>query len=93
LIYEYETYVEAKKHLPKKNKRVITPKGEGKVIDLMPLRDGVIVEVQDLGRIEFKLEELKPAEEYEAFVQKAENPSCAGSSNNGTACARCRQRQ
>ncbi len=93
LIYEYETYVEAKKHLPKKNKRVITPKGEGKVIDLMPLRDGVIVEIQDLGRMEFKLEELKPAEEYEAFVQKAENPSCVGSSNNGTACARCRLRQ
>lgn len=90
LIYEYETYVEAKKHLPKKNKRVITPKGEGKVVDLMPLREGVIVEIQELGRIEFTLAEIKPAEEYEAFVQKAENPSCGGSSGgSGTACSRC----
>lgn len=94
LIYEYETYVEAKKNLPKKNKRVITPKGEGKVVDLMPLRNGVIVELQDLGRIEFKLEELKPAEEYEAFVHKAENPSCASSSGgSGTGCSRCQKRQ
>ncbi len=92
LIYEYETYVEAKKHLPKKNKRVITPKGEGKVVDLMPLRDGVIVEIMGMGRVEFKLEELKPAEEYEAFVQKAENPSCGGSSGSGGACSRCSQR-
>lgn len=92
LIYEYETYVEARKRLPKKNKRVITPKGEGKVVDLMPLRDGVVVELQDLGRIEFRLDELKPAEEYEAFVQKAENPSCASSSGGGGACSRCKQR-
>jgi len=92
LIYEYETYVEAKKHLPKKNKRVITPKGEGKVVDLMPLRDVVVVEIQELGRLEFHVDELKPAEEYEAFVHKAENPSCGGSTAGGGACAHCHQR-
>jgi cell fate regulator YaaT (PSP1 superfamily) len=31
LIYEYEQYVEARKVLPKRNKRVVTPSGEGKV--------------------------------------------------------------
>ncbi len=36
LIYEYEQYVEARKHLPKRNKRVVTPEGEGKVIDSLP---------------------------------------------------------
>lgn len=92
LIYEYENYVEAKKHLPKKNKRVITPKGEGKVVDLYPLRDIVVVEIQELGRLEFHVDELKPAEEYEAFVHKVENPSCGGSSGGGGACAQCNQR-
>ncbi len=46
LIYEYEQYVEARKQLPKRNKRVGTPHGEGKVIDVFPLRDAVTV----LGR-------------------------------------------
>ena len=92
LIYEYETYVEAKKLLPKKNKRVITPDGEGKVVDLQPLRDIVVVELGELGRREYKKEDIKPAEEYEAFVHKAENPSCGGSSGNGTSCARCSHR-
>jgi cell fate regulator YaaT (PSP1 superfamily) len=92
LIYEYDTYVEAKSHLPKKNKRVITPDGEGKVVDLAPLRDGVIVELQELGRREYNKDEIKPAEEYEAFVHKAENPHGGGSSGSGGMCARCKQR-
>ncbi len=90
LIYEYETYVEARPHLPKKNKRVITPNGEGKVVDLQPLRGIVVVEIQELGRREFPVEEIKPAEEYEAFVRKAENPGCVGSSNGGGGCNHCR---
>jgi cell fate regulator YaaT (PSP1 superfamily) len=92
LIYEYETYVEAKSHLPKKNKRVITPNGEGKVVDLQPLREVVVVEIQELGRREFHISEIKPAEEFEAFVHKAENPSCGGSSGSGGMCSRCKQR-
>jgi cell fate regulator YaaT (PSP1 superfamily) len=47
LIYEYEQYVEARKQLPKRNKRVGTPHGEGKVIDVHPLRDAVTVLVED----------------------------------------------
>ena len=90
LIYEYETYVEARKLLPKKNKRVITPDGEGKVIDVLPLSERVVVEIQELGRREYHKSEIKPADEYDAFVHKAENPSCGGSSGTGPACARCR---
>ena len=94
LIYEYETYVEAKSHLPKKNKRVITPNGEGKVVDLQPLREVVVVEIQELGRREFHISEIKPAEEYEAFVRKAEDPGCGGSAGSaGGACRSCKQRQ
>ncbi len=36
LIYEYEQYVAARKELPKRNKRVVTPDGEGKVVDVFP---------------------------------------------------------
>jgi len=47
LIYEYEMYVQARQGLPKRNKRVITPKGEGKVLDVSPIRQAVYVELLD----------------------------------------------
>ena len=75
LIYEYETYVEARKTLPKKNKRVITPNGEGKVVDVQPLRDVVVVDLPEIGYREFHKDEIKPAEEFEAFVKKVESTS------------------
>ena len=43
LIYEYEQYVEARKQLPKRNKHVVTPRGEGKVMDVLPMSNKVIV--------------------------------------------------
>jgi nucleoside-specific outer membrane channel protein Tsx len=42
LIYEYEQYVAARKELPKRNKRVVTPRGEGKVTDIMPMSNTVL---------------------------------------------------
>ena len=45
LIYEYEQYVAARKELPKRGKRVVTPDGEGKVLDAFPLRNVVLVEL------------------------------------------------
>jgi cell fate regulator YaaT (PSP1 superfamily) len=71
LIYEYEQYVEARKHLPKRNKRVGTPHGEGRVIDVYPLRDAVLVMVEDTRHV-VEREELIPIEEYEALKAKAE---------------------
>lgn len=53
LIYEYDTYVEARSKLPKRNKRVRTPQGEGKVIDVVPLRGAVIVDLPEVGYREF----------------------------------------
>jgi cell fate regulator YaaT (PSP1 superfamily) len=90
LIYEYDNYVEARKLLPKKNKRVITPDGEGKVLDVSPIREMVLVDLGELGRREYHKNDIKPAEEYEAFVNKTENPSCGGSSDSGSGCAACR---
>jgi cell fate regulator YaaT (PSP1 superfamily) len=43
LAYEFEQYVEYRKSLPKKNKRVLTPQGEGKVIEVLPLKKALVV--------------------------------------------------
>jgi cell fate regulator YaaT (PSP1 superfamily) len=43
LAYEYEQYTEARKILPKRNKRVLTPHGEGKVLEVLPLKGAVLV--------------------------------------------------
>jgi len=78
LIYEYEQYVEARKQLPKRNKRVITPKGEGKVIDVLPMSNQVIVQLEDAEgkrtRETFSREDLQPWDELEALRRKSEAP-------------------
>jgi cell fate regulator YaaT (PSP1 superfamily) len=76
LIYEYEQYVEARKHLPKRKKRVLTPKGEGIVVDTYPLRDIVVVRLDGAERVqlEFDKEELEPWDELEALRRKSEEP-------------------
>lgn len=77
LIYEYEQYVAARAQLPKRNKRVITPNGEGRVIDVNPLMQTVYVEVGELGVREFQKTEIQPADELEAFQKKAQD-GCSG---------------
>jgi len=78
LIYEYELYVEARAQLPKRNKRVITPQGEGKVVDVSPLRGTVFVEIPELGVREFQKDDLQPAQELENLEKKAQMPCPAG---------------
>jgi cell fate regulator YaaT (PSP1 superfamily) len=87
LIYEYEQYVEARKHLPKRNKRVVTPEGEGKVIDSYPLRDVVVVliEGEERKRLEFDKDEIEPWDELEALRRKSEAP-CDKHENGGCDC-------
>ena len=63
LIYEYDQYVEARAGLPKKNKRVWTPEGEGRVLDVAPIRQGVIVALVDGPVREFPFEKLTLLEE------------------------------
>ncbi len=89
LIYEYENYVEARKLLPKKNKRVITPDGEGKVIDVSPIREMVMVELPEIGRREYHKDVLKPAEELEALENKANSTS---GGHGGGGCGQCNRR-
>ena len=73
LIYEYEQYVEARKQLPRRNKRVGTPDGEGRVVDLLPLSDAVMVAL-DKGLVhQYAREDLQPLEELEALKKKSES--------------------
>ncbi len=75
LVYEYEQYVQARQQLPKKNKRIGTPYGEGRVIDVLPLQDAVLVAIED-GMQVVKREEIVPIEELEALAKKSKEP-CA----------------
>lgn len=84
LIYEYEQYVEARKQLPKRNKRVGTPHGEGKVIDVHPLRDAVTVLVEETQYI-VNREDIVPLDELAALQAKAD-AGCAKAENGGCDC-------
>lgn len=77
MIYEYEAYAAARKTLPKRKKRVVTPKGDGRVIDLNPLTETVIVQLDGEvrgARHAFHKNEIEPWNEREALRRKAEAP-------------------
>lgn len=84
LVYEYEQYVEAKKTLPKKGKRIGTPHGVGKVWDVRVLRESVIVDV-DGERHEVFQHEIEPLAELEALQKKA-GAGCSKHENGGCDC-------
>jgi cell fate regulator YaaT (PSP1 superfamily) len=84
LVYEYEQYVEARKILPKRNKRVGTPHGEGKVVDIHPLQDAVTVLVEE-AFILVQREELTPLDEWEALESKAKG-GCSKHDSGGCDC-------
>jgi cell fate regulator YaaT (PSP1 superfamily) len=87
LIYEYEQYVAARKELPKRGKRVVTPQGEGKVVDVYPLRNGVMVEIEGTGWREFHRDDIEPWDELEALRRKSEGP-CDRHDNGGCDCGK-----
>lgn len=59
LMHEHEQYQRAKKNMPKRGKRVITPKGEGKVVRLNPLSQIVSVDLGEGGIVDFGPEEVE----------------------------------
>lgn len=89
LIYEYEQYVAARKELPKRNKRVITPKGEGKVVDVQPMSNKVMVLLDGDERYPttFDREDLQPWDELEALRRKSEAP-CDRHNSGGCTCGK-----
>ena len=74
LVYEYEQYVEARKDLPRRGKRVQTASGEGKVDDVNPLKQTVIVFLESGTRVELPIAEVQPLDELEALQKKASEP-------------------
>jgi cell fate regulator YaaT (PSP1 superfamily) len=58
LTYEYSTYQEIRKHLPRLGKRVTLPEGEGKIIRYNLIRQVATVEMEDGGEVEIPLAEL-----------------------------------
>jgi len=74
LVYEFEQYVEARKQLPKRNKHVVTPQGEGRVLDVYPLKQTILVELDRGFQQEFPHSELQPWDELEALRRKSQAP-------------------
>jgi len=74
LVYEYEQYAAARKELPKRNKHVVTPLGEGKVHDVNPLQMTIRVDLPNMGWREFAREEVEPWDELEALRRKSQEP-------------------
>ncbi len=90
LVFEYEQYVEAKKHLPKFGKRIDTPHGKGRVCDVRVLRDSVVVELANGDRKEVFRNEFEPSDELEAFEKKAAEGGCSSDDHaNGGGCSNC----
>jgi cell fate regulator YaaT (PSP1 superfamily) len=91
LIYEYEQYVAARKELPKRNKRVVTPKGEGKVIDVIPMSEKVVVLIESgtdrPQQFTFTREEIEPWDELEALKRKSTAP-CDRHEGGGCTCGK-----
>jgi cell fate regulator YaaT (PSP1 superfamily) len=87
LIYEYEQYVEARKTLPKRGKEVVTPLGKGKVLDVMPMKQSMLVGLVDGKRAEFLKHEVEPWDELETLRRKAQAP-CDRHENGGCDCGK-----
>jgi cell fate regulator YaaT (PSP1 superfamily) len=58
LTYEYEHYVDIKRHLPKIGKKVMTKDGEGKVTRQNTLKKSVMVALESGDEIEVQVEDL-----------------------------------
>jgi len=94
LIYEYEQYVQARKLLPKRNKRVVTPRGEGKVLDVQPMSNRITVLLdgqEDKHQVEtFDRDEIQPWDELDALRRKSQAP-CDRHEGGGCTCGKGRR--
>jgi cell fate regulator YaaT (PSP1 superfamily) len=93
LVYEYEQYVEARRHLPKLKSIIGTPVGEGKVVEILHLRDSVRVRVgegMEARDMEFHREQLIPLEEMKRLQEKAMSGTCDRHEGGGCDCGRAK---
>jgi len=73
LRYEDKTYTELKRRLPKKNTKVKTKCGEGKVVDTQILTQLVMVELSEGQKVPVPLEELEVLPSPENTKKKKQN--------------------
>jgi len=59
LAYEHDTYVKAKKDMPKCGKRVNTPYGSAEVLRLNPLQGKIMVRLENGEEIEVSPDEIR----------------------------------
>jgi cell fate regulator YaaT (PSP1 superfamily) len=78
LNYEYEHYAEMRKGLPKKNKKVNTPMGIGKVVEVLTLKGAVLVDIPESGVKEFDREEISLVEPSQLPDEKKGKPKQQG---------------
>ena len=74
LRYEDDTYTELKKRLPKKNTKVKTKHGEGKVVDTQILTQLVLVEYQSGEKIAAPVEEIEIVQDTPSTKDNQEKP-------------------
>jgi cell fate regulator YaaT (PSP1 superfamily) len=67
LAYEVGTYTELKKDLPKVGKRVVTPEGAGKVIQLNIINQKVRVALDDGKEAEVGLAEIREESFFDRY--------------------------
>ena len=82
LRYEDETYTEQKKRLPKKNAKVKTKQGRGKVIDTHILTQLVVVEYESGEKEAVPVEEIEVISSSEASKKKQDNAQKNNRQNN-----------
>ena len=82
LEYEYDLYKKARKGLPKLNKRVITPKGEGRTRDINVLRRTIRVQLSDGTMEEFPAEEITRVDPQQAQEKQPKNKSALAQSKS-----------
>lgn len=73
LAYEYEHYAETRRSLPKRGKEIGTPHGRGVVVDVLPLREAVLVRIGE-QQFEVHRDDVISLEEYEKLVEHAARP-------------------
>ena len=73
LRYEDETYTELNKRLPKKNTKVKTKHGQGKVVDTQILTQLVVVEYESGEKVAVPVDEIKIISASKTTKEKQDN--------------------
>lgn len=83
LRYEDKTYTELKKRLPRKNAKVKTQYGQGKVVDTQILTQLVVVEHDDGKRVAVNIEELEVISSPAAAKKQEYSPESESQDTKG----------